>query len=276
MGASRQPGKGGRWDRGHAILRHRVERDFTVLPNTVLRDKRISYKALGVLVHLLHLPPDFRVSVVWLAQQRRNGRCAIRTAIEELEAVGYMGVERARDSSGKFAGWIWWVTDSPAGQDCDGQPISGSPISGKPTSENRKLISTNKQQELSRTTTTAPPAPLAWPRGLPQAERVVVESLMEGLEQGVAQAVLDELAGLMAANRIKSSRIALLRALVARARAGAFVPAHGPAIAAKRVQEAEDGRKREDARAKRSACSPELARTKFAEIAAALRSAGSL
>ena len=79
----------------------------------------------------------------------------------------------------------------------------------------------------------------------------------------------------MAANRVKSSRIALLRALVARARAGTFVPAHGPAVAAKRAQETEEGRKRRDAGVRRAACSPELAKAKLAEIAAALRNPGS-
>ena len=88
--------------------------------------------------------------------------------------------------------------------------------------------------------------------------------------------MLDELAGLMAANRIKSSRIALLRALVVRVEAGAFVPAHGPAVAARRAQEAEDGRKRNEAKARRPQRSPELAKAKLAEIAAALRIPGSL
>lgn len=273
MGASRQARNGGSWERGQAILRHRVERDFTVLQNAVIRDRRLSYKALGLLVKLLQLPSDFRISIAWLAQQGRTRRHAVRTAIEELEAVGYMGKELTRDESGKFAGCIWWVTDSPGAPDSDGRPVSGFPISEEPTPENRTLLSTNKHQELSGTTTTAP---LVWPRGLPEAERVVVESLVEGLEQGAAQAVLDELAGLMAANRIKSSRIALLRALVARARAGTFVPAHGPAVATKRAQEAEEGRKRRDAEVRRAVCTPELAKAKLAEIAAALRSLGSL
>ena len=276
MGASRKPRNDGSWERGQAILRHRVERDFTVLQNAVIRDKRLSYKALGLLVKLLQLPSDFRISIAWLAQQGRTRRHAVRTAIEELETVGYMGKELTRDDSGKFAGCIWWVTDSPAAQDRDGRPVSGFPISGKPTPENHTLLSTNKQQELSGTTTTAPPASLAWPPGLPEAERVVVGGLIERLEQSAAQAVLDELAGLMAANRIKSSRIALLRALVVRVEAGAFVPAHGPAVAARRAQEAEEGRKRNEAKARRPQRSPELAKAKLAEIAAALQGPGSL
>ena len=273
MGASRQARSGGSWERGQAILRHRVERDFTIIPNAVIRDKRLGFKEFGVLAFLLHLPPDFRVTVEWISRQKCTGKYAIRAAIQQLQALGYMGIDAHRDDRGRFLHWVWWVTDRPGPAKCDSHPVSGFPQVGSPQVENRTLLSTNKQQELSGTTTTAP---LVWPRGLPEAERVVVESLIGKLEQGAAQAVLDELAGLMAANRIKSSRIALLRALVARAETGAFLPAHGPAVAARRAQEAEEGRKRSETNARRSQRSPELAKAKLAEITAALRSPGAL
>lgn len=272
MGASRQARNGGSWERGQAILRHRVERDFTIIPNAVIRDQRLGFKEFGVLAFLLHLPPDFRVTIEWISRQKCTGKYAIRAAIQQLQALGYMGIDAHRDDRGRFLHWVWWVTDRPEPAKCEAHPVSGFPQVGNPQVENRTLLSTNKHQELSGTTTTAP---LAWPRGLPEAEQVVVESLIEGLGQNAAQAVLDELAGLMAANRVKSSRIALLRALVARARAGTFVPAHGPAVAAKRAQETEEGRKRRDAGMRRAACSPELAKAKLAEIAAALRNPGS-
>lgn len=276
MGASRQARNGGSWERGQAILRHRIERDFTIIPNAVIRDQRLGFKEFGVLAFLLHLPPEFRVTIEWISQQKCTGKYAIRAAIQQLHALGYMGIDAHRDDRGRFLHWVWWVTDRPAAPKCDAHPVSGFPQVGNPQVENRTLLSTNKHQELSGTTTTAPPAPLAWPRGLPEAERVVVEGLIEGLEQSAAQAVLDELVGLMAANRIKSSRIALLRALVVRVEAGAFVPAHGPAVAARRAQEAEEGRKRNEAKARRPQRSPALAKAKLAEIAAALRSPGSL
>lgn len=276
MGASRQARNGGNWERGHAILRHRVERDFTIIPNAVIRDRRLGFKEFGVLAFLLHLPADFRVTVEWISRQKCTGKYAIRAAIQQLQALGYMGIDAHRDDRGRFLHWVWWVTDCPGAVNCDSRPVSGFPQVGNPQVENRTLLSTNKHQELSGTTTTAPAPLLTWPRGLPEAERVVVEGLIEGLEQRAAQAVLDELAGLMAANRVRSSRIALLRALVARVRDGTFVPAHGPAVAARRAQEADEGRKRRAARAKQSACSPELAKARLAEIAAALRSPGSL
>jgi len=269
--ASEQSRNGAGWDRGRAILRHRVERDFTVLSNAVIRDKRLGFKAFGVLVYLLHLPPDFHVSVDWLSRQRSTGRYAIRAAIEELRVLGYMGVEVVRDSTGRFAGWIWWVTDSPSMEKRDGQPVSGFPISGNPKSGNRNLISTNKQQEPSLTTTTAPASAIELPRGLPEEERVVVGRLLKDLEPGLAQQVLDELAGLMAANRVRTSRIALLRELVARARSGAFTPAHAPSVARRRAQEAEQVLQRAAKTQEAKQGASDVAKARFAEIAAVLR-----
>lgn len=259
------------WERGQAILRHRVERDFTVLPNAVIRDKRLGFKAFGLLVYLLHLPPDFRVSVSWLSHQRSTGRYAIRAAIDELEALGYMGVELMRDGRGKFVGWVWWVTDHARPGQRDARPVSGFPTSDNPTSGNRNLISTNKQQELSETTTTGSDVPLTLPRGLAEAERVVVQGLIKNLEPALAQTVLDELAGLMAANKVKSSRIALLRELVARARSGGFTPALAPAVAARRAQEAENARQRITTTSQMRNRNSDFAKAKLAEIAAVLR-----
>lgn len=273
MDAPRKTKTGAGWENRNAILRHRVDRDFTVLPNTVIRDKRLGFKAFGLLVFLLHLPADFKVSVAWLSQQRRTGRHAVRAAIGELEGFGYMGVELARDDRGKFVGWIWWVTDRPHVAEPEGDPVSGFPTSGNPTSENQMLLSTKEQQGLKITTTTAQDAPLVLPPGLLDQERVVVGKLIQGLEQVLAQSLLDELAGLIAANKIKTSRIGLFRALVSRARSGAYNPALAPVVAAQRSLEREKACRRATEHRRLLNHDPELAKAKLAEIIKQLRGA---
>lgn len=266
---------GAGWEHRNAILRHRVDRDFTVLPNAVIRDKRLGFKAFGLLVFLLHLPPDFKVSVAWLSQQRRTGRHAVRAAIGELEGFGYMGVELVRDGKGKFVGWIWWVTDRPDIAESENDPVSGFPTSGNPTSENQTLLSTKEQQEPKITTTTAPDVPLVLPPGLLDEERVVVEKLVQGLDQVLAQSLLDELAGLIAANKIRTSRIGLFRALVTRARSGAYTPALAPVVAAQRSFEREKTCRRATEHRRLLNHDPELTKAKLAEIIKQLRGAAS-
>ena len=104
------------------------------------------------------------------------------------------------------------------------------------------------------------------PSGLLDQEQVVVGKLIEGLERTLAQSLLDELAGLMAANKIKTSRIGLLRALVTRARSGTYTPALAPVVAAQRVLENEKACRRAAEQRRIRNHDPELAKAKLAEI----------
>ena len=84
---------------------------------------------------------------------------------------------------------------------------------------------------------------LIFPEQLLPGERVAARQLLQDCE-GEAQALLDELAGRLKVHGVRSSPLAYLRALVARARAGSFVPELGPRVTAQRLlrQEAADQR----------------------------------
>ena len=80
----------------------RPERDFTIIPNAVLRDELISYRARGVLSYLLSMPADWSVSSARLAIESGEGRDAIRTALQELVNVGYLQLTREQDPMGRW------------------------------------------------------------------------------------------------------------------------------------------------------------------------------
>ena len=90
----------------------RPDRDFTVLPNSILRDEWISYRARGLLVYMLSQPPDWEVSSTRLAIESGEGRDAIRTALRELITVGYLDLVRTQDDAGRW-GSEYRVTDTP-------------------------------------------------------------------------------------------------------------------------------------------------------------------
>lgn len=72
-----------------AILRHRHPNRFTILPNDAIRNQALSFRAVGVLAHLLSLPDGAKVDSATLAAAHKEGRDAVRAAYKELEAHGY-------------------------------------------------------------------------------------------------------------------------------------------------------------------------------------------
>lgn len=46
------------------IIRRKVKRDFTALSNDLIRDPRLSWGGLGLLVYILHRPDNFRLRLI--------------------------------------------------------------------------------------------------------------------------------------------------------------------------------------------------------------------
>ena len=100
----------------------REKRDFTVLPNRILRDEALSYRARGLLCFLLSQPPDWEISSTRLTLEFGEGRDAVRSAIRELVNTGYMQLQKVQGHAGRWSthyivtGDPWWFenpVDSP-------------------------------------------------------------------------------------------------------------------------------------------------------------------
>lgn len=126
------------------IVRHRVNRDFTTLDNRVIRDNRLSWKATGLLVYLLHLPSDWRLKLEHLGKQKKDRRDATRSGLAELEELGYLAIVRDRAEGGKFGRTIWLVTDRP---ELD-RPCSENPNRAIPPSEDASLLKTKASKKF--------------------------------------------------------------------------------------------------------------------------------
>jgi hypothetical protein len=83
-----------------AILRHRHPNRFTVLPNDAIRNPALSFRAVGVLAHLLSLPDGAKVDSATLATAHKEGRDAVRAAFSELAGHGYYRREIVRLADG--------------------------------------------------------------------------------------------------------------------------------------------------------------------------------
>jgi len=80
----------------------RLESNFSIMSNAVIRDSRLSYRARGVLLEILSRPDNWRVSGDSLARTGKEGRDAILTALKELRDCGYIRTETKRLENGRF------------------------------------------------------------------------------------------------------------------------------------------------------------------------------
>lgn len=227
------------------IIKRNVRTDFTILPNDLIRDKRLSWKALGLLVYILYLPDNFRLRLSFLAKEKKTGRDATRSGLKELECAGYLNIRHERGERGKFLQVIWEVTDSPGDihanpyQPCSGNPNTVNPNTDSPNSENPILINTSSKQELIITTTTTSQSKasqnnsvvesvvgvedLRWPLLFDGGFISSAKMLISECPVNQRQMVIDEIAGLMQRGDVRSP-VGLLRKLVERAIQGQFTP----------------------------------------------------
>ncbi|MGX1268123.1 hypothetical protein [Streptomyces phaeoluteigriseus] len=84
-------------------LRHNPNRPpFVIVGSKTVRDTRISYRAMALLVFLLDQAEGWQVRSDQLAKgEGREGRAAVRTALRELATHGYYRLERRRLRNGK-------------------------------------------------------------------------------------------------------------------------------------------------------------------------------
>ncbi|MFF7159458.1 hypothetical protein [Streptomyces sp. NPDC008139] len=94
------------------IHRSRHTCGFTVLPNALLQDRRLSYTARGLLADLLSRPDGWREDGRHMADTSPQGRLTVAKALRELAAFGYYRVERVRRPDGTFVSESH-VYDSP-------------------------------------------------------------------------------------------------------------------------------------------------------------------
>lgn len=87
---------------------------FTRILNDTIRDKRLSFKARGLLTFMLGHPNNWTTRVGWIEEQTTEGREAIRSAIAELESLGYLRREKNRSDTGRHDGYVWHWFEEPS------------------------------------------------------------------------------------------------------------------------------------------------------------------
>lgn len=109
----------------------RPTRDFTKMPNAILRSPDLSALAFKILAIVDSHRDGWRFNVGELYSMCREGQRAVRRAIAELVAAGHLVCERTRDHLGQLADGLWRRCDPapcaqnlPTGSDQPEQDVS--------------------------------------------------------------------------------------------------------------------------------------------------------
>ncbi len=151
------------------IFRTNPKRDFTIISNSLLRNKTLSHKARGMLFMVLSHAPTWQVYLSSLQGPKLGGRESIGKGMRELEQAGYTVFHEERES-GKFEKSYWTFHDEPVDEKkrtnrtqwksgnwkpeswkpcpekpCHGEPCDGESCDGKPAPKKTKGEKINKK-----------------------------------------------------------------------------------------------------------------------------------
>ena len=94
---------------------HSFDDQFTQIPNSWVRDSRLSLKARGLLAQIMSHRAGWSVSLRMLAKTNNCGLRSIRSAVDELIEYGYLSRsdEQGRDEDGNFTDYTYTTQDPP-------------------------------------------------------------------------------------------------------------------------------------------------------------------
>ncbi|HDR3303958.1 TPA: DnaD domain protein [Bacillus anthracis] len=122
-----------------ATFRVNKDKNYTTINNTGLKDKRLSWKAKGILAYILTLPDDWFFYREELSRHAKDGLDSLRAGMKELKEYGYLKRFPVRDDNNKIIKWETIIYEVP-----QNDPVAEKPPVEKPPVENPELLSTKE------------------------------------------------------------------------------------------------------------------------------------
>ena len=139
-----------------AVIRVVKNKDYTVMSNAHLHDKRLSLKAVGLLSIVLSLPDDWHYTINGLVGSVKDGKDSVESAIKELKKNGYLRVDKIYPN-GNCNRIQYQYTFFEKPQEVDFQPLENQDVEDQEVEsqvfENpHAYINTNKQSTNKQNT----------------------------------------------------------------------------------------------------------------------------
>ena len=140
------------------IIRVEKNSNYVVMNRTALQDKNLSWKAKGIMAHMLSMPDDWVFYMSEILKYSTDGEASFRSGFKELTERGYVKRYPVREGS-RIISWKTVVYESPLlsgfqqveNLEVDSQQVESLDV------DNRKLLSTDlelsTESELSNDNT---------------------------------------------------------------------------------------------------------------------------
>ena len=128
-------------------LNNDIKKNFTIIPNDIIRDKNISDRARFIFCYMASMPDDWKFYQGAMAKELGYTKDTLRKYIDELLTTGYLHREQRREE-GKFDSYDYTLNFTPSGKKAD---TVKSRDGKKPTREKSALI--NKDFKEKKTIT---------------------------------------------------------------------------------------------------------------------------
>ena len=134
-----------------AIIRVVKNKDYTVMSNTHLRDKRLSLKAVGLLSIVLSLPDDWHYTINGLVGSVKDGKDSVESAIKELKKNGYLRVDKIYPNGNcnriQYQYTFFEKSQEVVFQPLENQDIENQEVESQVFENPHAYINTNKQSK---------------------------------------------------------------------------------------------------------------------------------
>lgn len=95
-----------------ATIRIIKNRNYSVISNYHLQDKKLSFKAKGLLSYMLSLPDNWKYSIKGIAKESKESEKTVRTILKELEFHKYLVIVKKQNALGRFI-YEYYIYEKP-------------------------------------------------------------------------------------------------------------------------------------------------------------------
>jgi len=109
-----------------------ITKNYGVIPNHLLNNPNLSFRAKGLFAFLQSKPNGWQFSAERIASQTKEGITAVKNALKELEKTKFLIRKPTKDNNGKWAGYDYFLTENPSAE---------NPLTENPLTENLSTLS---------------------------------------------------------------------------------------------------------------------------------------